>query len=582
MPEYKTPGVYVEEFDSGSVPMEGVSTSTAGFIGCAQRGPTVGVPQLVTSFNDFRRIYGSYLSENQYGDSRYLSYAVEHFFLNGGGRCFVMRVVPADAVAATNLTEENKETLALHVEAKNQGAWGNQVRVVIGSNNKAKTKITALVEDGQPKYQLKSADGFFAGDIVVYTDAEGNKQYNKVVFAKDDVITLAKPLEGDVVDTDLIPKKTIQTCEFSVEAFYGDEAEKFENLSFNVESPHYVVNVLGKSNLIAVEDLFRTRPETEEVQTPFQVITGRIDDGTTFDIVLTQGTDGNPRAMVASDFNGVDNGPGKRTGLASFVDNDEVAILAIPGITDPNVQLNLVAHCENLKSRFAVLDLPKETTKIEDVKTHRNYFDSSYAALYGPWLQVFDPLEKRSNFIPPSGSVVGIYSRSDTTRGVHKAPANEVVRNCTGLYCQYNNAEQASLNPIGVNLIRSFTGQGIRVWGARTLSSNGLWKYINVRRLFIFVEQSTLRGTNWVVFEPNDEPLWARVHRTMDVFLTGVWRSGALVGAAPGEGFYINIGRTTMTQDDIDNGRLICEIGIAPVKPAEFVIFRFTQKTSDN
>ena len=173
------------------------------------------------------------------------------------------------------------------------------------------------------------------------------------------------------------------------------------------------------------------------------------------------------------------------------------------------------------------------------------------------------------------------YSRSDQSRGVHKAPANEVVRGVTGLDCQYNTGEQDILNPKGVNLIRTFTGQGIRVWGARTASSNGLWKYINVRRLFIFLEQSIKSGTNWVVFEPNDEQLWARVARTIDAFLTRVWRDGALMGNSPQEAFYINIGRSTMTQDDIDNGRLICVIGVAPVKPAEFVIFRITQKTSE-
>ncbi|MGZ4164277.1 MAG: phage tail sheath family protein, partial [Tumebacillaceae bacterium] len=163
-----------------------------------------------------------------------------------------------------------------------------------------------------------------------------------------------------------------------------------------------------------------------------------------------------------------------------------------------------------------------------------------------------------------------------------KAPANEVIRGCVGLDVQYNKGEQDILNPKGVNLIRAFTGQGIRVWGARTLSSNGLWKYVNVRRLYIFLEETIKRGTNWVVFEPNDDKLWARVQRTIDAFLTRVWRDGALMGTSPQEAYYIHIGRNTMTQDDIDNGRLICVIGVAPVKPAEFVIFRLTQKTAED
>jgi phage tail sheath protein FI len=201
--------------------------------------------------------------------------------------------------------------------------------------------------------------------------------------------------------------------------------------------------------------------------------------------------------------------------------------------------------------------------------------------MYHPWLQVFDPMDKRNIYIPPSGSVMGIYSRVDQERGVYKAPANEVVRACVGLECQYNKGEQDILNPRGVNLIRTMTGQGTRVWGARTCSSNSSWKYVNVRRLFIFLEESIKRYTNWVVFEPNDEPLWTRVSRTISVFLAGVWRAGALAGASEAEAFFVDIGRTTMSQDDIDNGRLICVIGVAPIKPAEFVIFRITQKTAN-
>lgn len=313
---------------------------------------------------------------------------------------------------------------------------------------------------------------------------------------------------------------------------------------------------------------------------PFSMLAGK--DKNILVIGLDGGADGTKEALSPSDFIGTDNGPGKRTGIQSFIDNDIVSIIAVPGVTDANVQLSLTAHCESLGSRFAVLDLPRDSKKIDDVMAHRNIFDSSYAALYHPWIEIFDPLDKKNTAIPPSGSVMGIYARSDNSRGVHKAPANEIIRACVGLDCMYNKGEQDILNPKGVNLIRSFPGQGIRVWGARTLSSNSLWKYVNVRRLFIYLEESIKANTNWVVFEPNDELLWVRVKRTIDVFLNTVWRSGALAGGSPAEAFFVNVGRETMTQDDIDNGRLICVIGIAPVKPAEFVIFRITQKTSSD
>ena len=548
----------MEEFDSAGQPLAGVSTSTAGFIGLAERGPVEGLPVLVTSFNDFKRTYGSYLSENQFGSYRYLAYSVEQFFVNGGSRAYIMRVAPSDAKAASGKNE------FVAVKAKNPGAWGNQVEIVFEPSSKAKTQI---FEDlGGRKYRVKNSAGFNEGDTVVFTAGE-QKVVTTVTSVRDNVIELKDELGADAVDTGLVPSKVLSTAEFNLHVVFGDDVETYENCSFNAAAANHVDKVTSRSNHVqitanakaSVADLFA---ESEKVV-----------------LGLSGGSDGSLGGVTPDVYVGADNGPGKRTGIQAFVDNDEVSIMAIPGVTDPVVQLALVAHCENLASRFAILDIPRDKTKVPDVLAHRDLFDTSYAAMYNPWLQVYDPLEKRSIFIPPSGSVAGVYARNDNTRGVEKAPANEVLRGVTGLDVQYNKGEQDILNPKGVNLIRSFTGQGIRIWGARTLSSNSLWKYVNIRRLFIFIEESIKAGTNWVVFEPNDERLWARVHRTIDAFLTRVWRSGALMGTTPNEAFFIDIGPNTMTQDDIDNGRLICVIGIAPVKPAEFVVFRITQKT---
>ncbi|SFM01934.1 hypothetical protein SAMN03159341_11438 [Paenibacillus sp. 1_12] len=583
MAEYLSPGVYVEEFDSGAQPLEGASTSTAGFIGLAQRGEIEGVPLLITSVADFHRNFGSYLSENAFGDYRFLSYAVEHFFLNGGSRSYVMRVAPSDAKLATNQGGDNKESKVLNISSKNPGAWGNQIRLVVVPSSKAKTQIFDIIgEPGESKqYRVKNNAGFNVGDVVAFENA-GDKQYNRVVSSLDNIIELESVLDGDadVIDVNLLPAKVLTTSEFTLHVFYGDEAESFEKLSLNVAAANHVEKILVRSNIITVKDISREFADLGAIS-PFEALSGEAEETGKFLISLAGGSDGSIANLSASDFMGQDRGPGKRTGIQSFIDNDVVSIMSIPGVTDPNVQLSLVAHCENLGSRFAILDVPREKTKVADVMTHRNIFDSNYAAMYNPWLQVFDPLDKRNIYIPPSGSMAGIYSRSDQTRGVQKAPANEVVRGAVGLDCQYNKGEQDILNPQGVNLIRAFPGQGIRVWGARTTTSNGLWKYVNVRRLFIFIEESIKNGTNWVVFEPNDEQLWARVQRTIEAFLTRVWRDGALMGGSPSEAFYVNIGRSTMTQDDIDNGRLICIIGVAPVKPAEFVIFRITQKTRE-
>lgn len=577
MAEYLSPGVYVEEFDSGGQPLEGASTSTAGFIGLAQRGAIEGLPELITSFADFRRTFGSYLAENEFGEYRFLAYAVEQFFMNGGSRCYVMRVAPSNAKVASNVTGEESDSVVLEISAKNPGSWGNLIRVVLEPASKAKTQIYAVIDERT--YRVKSSAGFHPGDIVSFFDG-ANLQYSQVVSSQDNEIKLEYSLSGDVVDQNLLPEKVLTTCEFNVHVFYGNEAETFEKCSLNISASNHVEKILSRSNIIQVQD--RSQGQQNETAThPLQTISNQAEGLEQFQITLTGGSDGSADQLSAADYNGEDHGPGKRSGIQSFIDNEEVSIIAVPGITDPNVQLNLVAHCENTGSRIAILDVPREKTKVSDVLTHRQILDSNYAAMYHPWLQVFDPLDKRNIFVPPAGSIAGVFSRSDQTRGVHKAPANEVIRGCVGLDVHYNKGEQDILNPKGVNLIRTFTGQGIRVWGARTCSSNTLWKYVNVRRLFIFLEESIKRGTNWVVFEPNDEQLWARVHRTIDAFLTRVWRDGALMGSNPSEAFYINIGRNTMTQDDIDNGRLICVIGVAPVKPAEFVIFRITQKTNE-
>ena len=286
--------------------------------------------------------------------------------------------------------------------------------------------------------------------------------------------------------------------------------------------------------------------------------------------------------------------PDNRTGLQSLRNVEEVSIVGCPGRTRPAIQGALIDHCELMRYRFAVLDgeLPPNDT-LANIQNQRQQFDTKYAALYHPWLLVPDPFPSNlanieNVFLPPSGHVLGIYARTDIERGVHKAPANEVVRGILGLQRTLNKEQQDILNPfpVNINVIRDFrdNNRGIRVWGGRVITSDSDWKYVNVRRLLIFIENSIDRGLQWVVFEPNAEPLWARVRRTISNFLTVVWRNGALEGTKKEEAFFVKCDRTTMTQTDIDSGRLIVVIGVAPVKPAEFVIIRiglFTAHAED-
>jgi uncharacterized protein len=676
MPGYLSPGVYVEEFAIGATPIEGVGTSTAGFIGMAEKGESEGLPVFVSSINQFQQEFGEFLPPS-YGSFRFLSYAVASFFTNGGSGCYVMRVVPSNAVAAfhatvprgvvlplsqdaaalgtkiivpslrgidttskisltsfntdgtVNHTEPfsvsayNKATgevtlsgalvndyplkislvtvtdingaytaagATLRLEATSKGAWGNNIYVQAMPVSQVRTQILEIM--GTPttskQYRVNNKNGFYIGAIVEY-DNKKTKQYTRVAGLQDDLVTFADHLTDNaaVVDTTPDPEKVLSICEFALSVFYMNQQKTFElketfaNLSMFPDAPNYCEKQINnRSAFISVKSPYATAADFLSHVDPFDMPTNAAIVNGIACVNLSSGTDGTivPADMPVA-IKGLDNGPGKRTGIEAFKDIDDVSIMAVPGVTDLVVQMALIAHCENAGDRFAVLDMPDSAQTVTACKKACDPLSSSYAALYHPWIQSLDPLTSQNTFVPPSGAVMGIYARCDQKVGVHKAPANEDIRDANDLMYRLNQAEQDQLNPHGINVIRVFPGRGIRVWGARTLAK-GLWQYVNVRRLFIYLEKSIYLATQWVVFEPNDIPLWARVKQTIVQFLTDQWRAGMLAGATADEAFFVKCDRTTMSQGDIDNGRLICVIGVAPVKPAEFVIFRIAQWTA--
>lgn len=291
--------------------------------------------------------------------------------------------------------------------------------------------------------------------------------------------------------------------------------------------------------------------------------------------------------LVAKDFIGdpyPDDPMEKLSGLAAFRTIDEINIVYVPDLNklSKNEAATLIFaikdHCEQLK-RFAILDIAKNQQRPSLIERP---VDSSYVAVYYPWLKVIDPVSSLPILIPPGGHVAGIYARTDITRGVHKAPANEIIKGALEPEHPFTTTQQDTLNPKGINVIRQFPGRGIVVWGARTCTSDPEWKYISVRRFIIYLENSIVKGTNWVVFEPNNEHLWSRLIRCITNFLYEVWRSGGLVGTNPKEAFFVRCDHTTMTQDDIDRGSLICMIGVATSRPAEFAILRHQYLTAND
>jgi len=520
MAEYLAPGVYVEEVERGAAPLEGVSTSTAGFLGPTERGPTG--PRLVTSVSDFRRWYGGYL------DDSFLPAAVDGYFRNGGSRCFLGRISATDEVAEATLSDDGSNgTDVLTIEATGPGSWAERVVVIVSNAS-----------------MHGSDEDLFRITVRYWAD------------------------DGDAADAAAAMDSTDTT---DVELPAPDVEEVYDDLSTNKRAGNYVENTVnGTSTLVEVG-----------VESEDDCPANHVDaDGAPEDPVWLEGSFSGSDSVDATDYAGDDRKPPEdRSGFEGFKLVPEISIVCVPDAEgDDALTEAVIDHCEGMDDRFGILQAGRTDS---DVGSLSPPDDTDMAAFYYPWVKARHPETGLVEEVPPGGHVAGIYARSDARHGVHKAPANEVVRGAVDVQRPVTKGDQEVLNPRGVNCIRSFRGRGIRVWGARTSSSNPQWRYVNVRRLFLFLRGSIERGTQWVVFEPNNEELWARVRQTIKNFLTDVWEDGALMGTTPEEAFFVNCDRTTMTQSDIENGRLICEIGVAPTRPAEFVIFRISQWTGD-
>ena len=508
MPEYLSPGVYIEEVDRGTRPIEAVGTAVAAFVGFTEKAEEVqsggapvsllNKPTLVTNWSQYVQKFGGFLSD------AYLPDSVYGFFQNGGGRCYVISVRTMGASADPDLAVP------------------------------AAAKLPSGDEKADDALDIKAVQGGPSGNAIEVKVRAGEEH------------TFSLIIQGP-----------------------SGPAETFEGLSSTKGVTNVATVVNAKSTLVNVR----------------VVKSGLVPKAGTYQLA---GGEIKTVALTVADYKG---DAAERTSIGGLEAVDEVTMLAAPDLMSSYqsgeldlegvqaVQMSMYEFCERNKYCFAILDAPPDLSPqaVKEWRLSANY-DTKYAALYYPWLKAADMSNGGGmRLLPPSGHMAGIYARSDSERGVHKAPANEVVRGATGLAVQVTKGEQDILNPLGVNCIRSFPGRGIRVWGARTLSSDPAWRYINVRRLFNMVEESIERGTQWVVFEPNDPDLWARVRRDAKAFLTVIWRSGALFGLTPDQAFFVKCDEETNPQETRDLGQLIVEIGIAPVKPAEFVIFRISQ-----
>jgi len=524
MPEYLHPGVYIEEIERGPRPIEGVPTSTAAFLGEAERGPTK--PRLATSYKEYQRWFGSV-----FGQDKYLPHAVNGFFENGGKRVYICRIVGKAATSAQATFGD------FFVRAAGPGSWGKRIFARIDpSSTQAPDAAGALKPIGfriRLAYWASVPPGFAIFDPF------------------------------DPANVTNLPRPTI--------------TEDFNDLVLNESSPDYVAKRfpfidLGKGDFNQGADssalgiLVRNAGVAPTTLPPNEA-KGLTDAGAD-----------DPAALTVADYVGSNS-----QGLTALTLDPyrDVALVYSPAVSTDIAQA-IITHCETLRFRFAVVDCPKGQNDLSAASLNpRNINNTDHAAFYYPWIWAADPVTGARKLIPPGGHTLGVYSRVDSERGVFKSPANETLRGALDLEFDISDSMQDVLNPQGVNVIRRFPSRGILVWGARNITSDALWKYISVRRLFIFLERSIYEGTQWVVFEPNDPRLWARVTDTIRIFLRAQWRLGALYGRTEEQAFFITCNETVMSADDILNGRLICEIGIAPVRPAEFVIFRIFQNTAE-
>jgi phage tail sheath protein FI len=645
MAQVTYPGVYVEEVPSGVRPIAAVSTSVAGFIGVAEKGP-INEAVKVFNFTEYQNRYGGFLPH------AYLSHAVFQFFNNGGTQCYVVRVAGANTATA-NIVLKDRGTTAqnsLTISASSPGASGNSLAVLItdGANDPG-NEFNLLVFDQDaltPLETLANLSMVRGAPNFVETVTSASK-YIRVTVNKDNTNAQAGTSRGAA------PPQSLQGTgrakfrininsdgfqEVDLQAAVGNGTGQVADLSSaaNIAGAiTFVVrrltklrgstnqnalsnftcqvdaNVLlltsgapGLSSMVSVAPASNSSQDASGLLRLGQLQGGKETLGAAVTRPRTNpagtppanyyllGDHAAPTAEVASVRAGLDGNPITTDqpyidGFHAFDDKEDVSLLAVPGIGSPAVAGAGMNYCANrpLSDCFFIGDMSQDDDTVEEAKAFRDALTpkNSYGAVYIPWVRMLDPTGQSSEplRVPPSGFVAGLYARTDGRVGVWKAPAGTAtaLAGSVGLAGNLTDVQQGNLNPINVNVIRQFVGSGVVLWGARTITADPEWTYIPVRRMAIFLRVSLYRGIQWAVFEPNDDDLWASLRLNINSFMMNLFRQGAFQGATPSQAFFVKCDNETTTQDDINLGIVNVLVGFAPLKPAEFVVLKISQKT---
>src|SRR5215831_9995452 len=574
--EIRPPGVYISHVDALARSYTLADTRIAGFVGLAAKGP-LDVPMRITSWDQFCDVYSN-------ADVGHLGKSVEGFFLNGGKTCYVVRVAHRargdekagidHAFCAERVAKDGWEKAALRVRAKSEGRWGNNIWARWAQSSGAKALLTADLDVGAGEAMLNVTRGFERGSLVRVYDRQ-NSDYVILTEVGERTIRwgtgtpinrryrAAGPTYFEVIDVEL-------------HIALRDRKETFRGLQMSPTSRRYVGRVIEQeSRLVTVDDLGSTSAWPHNL--PQSDAAAK----------LVGGRDGSD-ALTPEDVIGYDHGPGERAGLMALGALEEVATLCIPDamlfpqrkpgpegdMRAQRIQDAMINLSENLKDRFAVLDVPM-TRDIEVVRRWRRRTDTSYGAYYWPWVGVMEASGKIVR-VPPSGHMAGLYAKCDTETGVHRAPANEPLNGVIDLSLVLTEDDQGLLNSEAINVFRQ--SRDIRAWGARTSSSDLSWRFVNVRRLFIMLRRALEEGSRWVIFEPNTPNTWDSVRSRCNAFLEKLYEKGMFAGGSPEESFYVKCDAETNPVESREQGMLVVEIGVAPAVPAEFIIIRATQK----
>lgn len=571
----RAPGIY-QTFDSvAPPPLSIANTRIAGFVGITQKGP-MNEPTRLKTWDEFVEIYG-------YSADSYTSDAVFGFFRNGGADCWIVRVAhtaPAGetpgldhAACAEHVQVDDWNKPSLKIRALDEGTWGNTIWVRCVHAAGAQALLTRDLDIGSGEAHVNTTRGFEVGSLIRIYDRE-NSDFIVITEIGDKLIKWSTETPVNRRHRAAAPTH-LEVLTFELHVAMKDRREVFKGLQMHPSSRNYAPRVVSqRSRLVRIEDLKTKSPVPHNMPEPMGMTR------------LSAGRDGID-AITPEDFIGIDVGPGERSGMLALAANEEVGLLACPDamrfydrepgpageMKAQRLQDTMISICENQKDRFAILDIP-QSKDIEWVCRWRRRTDSSFCAYYWPWLRTLDQ-EDKVRVVPPSGYLAGCYARRDSEGGVHHAPANIEIIGAQDVALRVTEDHLGQLNAEAVNTFR--IQRGVRPWGARTASSDPQWRYIPIRRLFIMLRRSLHAGFAWVTFEPNEKKTWDLVMGRTSAFLADLHNKGMLVGGNAEQAFFVKCDAENNPPEQVDSGMLICDIGVAPVAPAEFIMISLTQ-----